>query len=651
MCGIAGAFIGKGRTRVPIREMAAGLKHRGPDDEGYVLIQTVTGNYEERAGEETHADLHLKRIDVPWPEGCDLVFGHRRLSIIDLTSAGHQPMSDSKKEVWINYNGEIYNYKELRQELENLGVRFFSSTDTEVVVEAYKMWGMDCLHKFNGMWAFALWDSRKKILFCSRDRFGVKPFYYAWVNGNFYFASEIKALLLVGEIPKKISEEAVFDFLALGLIDQNPQTFFSAIHSLEPGHFLTLDTQGWLAKKRWYFFPESLGQNRYHPDNPQEFLERLSDSVRLRLQSDVRVGTCLSGGLDSSSIVCLAVKHVSSPLETFSGCFEEEQYDERKFIQPVLDRTGARPHFVFPQGKGFWEEWPELVRAQEEPFGSTSLYAHWCVMREAFRHKVNVLLNGQGGDELLGGYPRYQTNRALGKILQGDIRGFSSLFKDLRVLGFFAFHLLPPFFHLPLADRIAASKPFLRRDFLNKHLNRHVECLRDRVSTQRNLNESLRSDFLKYILPNLLRYEDKNSMYFSVEVRLPFMDYRLVEWVFGLEDGAKIENGLDKRILREGMKGILPEEVRLRIDKMGWSTPQEMWLTEGASALRNFFNKPLQAAVAPWVRVEEVKKNFNLKKYSSDLLWRIINLEMWFRVFFMDQACPVDEPVLSLTGA
>lgn len=628
MCGIAGALLKNGVDSFPIHAMTNVIKHRGPDDEGYLLLDPVEGSFESRAGKDTHASLHFPSIDLPWPQATRLVFGHRRLSILDLSPAGHQPMADFKKEFWITYNGEIYNYKELRRELENLGVRFSSQTDTEVILEAYKMWGTACLHRFNGMWAFAIWDSRKKILFCSRDRFGVKPFYYTQIGSDFFFASEIKALLASGKIAKQASEEAIFDFLVLSLPTREPQTFFRHIQSLGPGHSLTVGLNGHIDIQKWYSFPENIGQNLYEKKSSKEFYELLNNAVRLRLQSDVRVGSCLSGGLDSSSIVALAAKQMKTPLETFSACFEDESCDERKFIQPVLDQTKAHSHFVFPQGLGFWEEWAELTAAQEEPFGSTSLYAHWCVMREASRQKVPVLLNGQGGDELLAGYPRYRINHALGRIAQGDLRAFSYFFKDPRFLGFFAFQLLPPSLFV---QRTAVSMPFLKRDFLKKHHDRHADYFRARVPCQKNLSQSLKSDFFNYILPSLLRYEDKNSMHFSVEVRLPFMDYRLVEWVFGLEDGAKIHGELNKRILRESMEGTLPENVRLRQDKMGWATPMQHWLAAGDTVQKQFFGKGTAPAVASWIDLKRFKKRIHAGASWDGVLWRVLNLEMWSR--------------------
>ena len=634
MCGIAGALFDKETISFPIRVMTEAIKHRGPDDEGYLLSDPAAGRFENRAGRDTHQDFHFPSIDSPWPSQTRLVLGHRRLSILDLSPAGHQPMSDSQKECWITYNGEIFNYRELRNELETRGVKFRTKTDTEVVIESYKIWGEDCLHRFNGMWAFALWDAKRKILFCARDRFGIKPFYYARQGRDFFFASEIKALLSVPEMSKNISEEAMFDYLALGLTQRGSLTFFQGIQSLEPGHALTVDLKGDALFRQWYLFPQNAGMEPYSEKSIQHFKERLKRSVYLRMQSDVPVGTSLSGGLDSSSIVCLGASLTNSPPQTFSACFEERRYDEREFILPVTHETRAVSRFIFPQGEDFWEkEWRDLIWHQEEPFCSLSVYAQWCVMREAARHHVPVLLNGQGGDELLGGYRRHLANRALGLIFKGRFRESSFAFKDARIFFALAFNLLPSRARLGVSRLMARFNPLLRPDFIEKHARRKAAYIMDWGSAQRSLGESLQRDLLMDILPSLLRYEDKNAMRFSVEVRHPFLDHELVEWVFRLEDQAKIEKGMTKRILRESMKEILPEKVRLRTDKMGFEAPQEMWLSMGRPMLLDFFKQPSKARVARWVNAAEVKKLIEKGNAWNSLLWRIINLEMWLRVF------------------
>jgi len=638
MCGIVGAFLKEETKNFPIKEMADAIRHRGPDDEGYALLNPQDGCIEHRRGKDTHASLELASIEQSWNDGTRLVLGHRRLSILDLSAAGHQPMVDSTGEITISYNGEIFNYLELRRELESAGVQFRSGTDTEVIIEAYKMWGEECQHKFNGMWGFALWDNRKKILFCSRDRYGIKPFYYAQSGKDFFFASEIKPLLLLPKVPKKCSEEAVFDFLVLSLPTREPQTFFEGINSLEPGHSLVVNMEGNVHVQRWYNFPSSLDKNSYDKATIEEFRERLQDSIRLRLLSDVPVGSCLSGGLDSSSIVSMAVEGNKSRFKTFTACYEDERFDERKFMQQVVDRTGVETNYIFPQADGFWKEWPELISAQEEPFGSTSLFAHWCVMREAASQNVHVLLNGQGGDELLGGYPRYFSNRAIGELRKGNLAALPSLFQDRRILAYFLFRLSPSFLHKSMTGFVGKSMPYLKPNFLKKHLDRHTEYLGERISSQGSLTESLRSDFLKFILPSLLRYEDKNSMHYSVEVRLPFMDYRLVEWVFGLEESAKVEKGINKRILRDSMKGILPEAVRMRTDKMGWATPEQQWMSDGRAVYEQFFDNFSGSEISRWVDTKKLKNMMSQNQHCNNLLWRIINLEMWLRVFFQSES-------------
>ena len=258
MCGIAGAFFRSATISFPIHVMLDALTHRGPDDEGYLLCDLENEAFEERGGADTHPGLNLPSIHQTWPNNVRLVMGHRRLAIIDLSEAGHQPMPDQQKRSWIVYNGELFNYLELRAELEKSGVHFHSQTDTEVILEAYKAWGKTCLNRFNGMWAFALWDSKQKILFCARDRFGVKPFYYVQTEGNFYFASEIKALLLLPQISRVFSEEAVFDYLALSRPYRSGQTFFQNIRALEPGCSLLIGNTGQVKHERWYFFPEAI---------------------------------------------------------------------------------------------------------------------------------------------------------------------------------------------------------------------------------------------------------------------------------------------------------------------------------------------------------------------------------------------------------
>ncbi|MBI4712412.1 MAG: asparagine synthase (glutamine-hydrolyzing) [Planctomycetes bacterium] len=394
MCGICGIYSNEPVDKDVVKRMNDALAHRGPDDEGIYLNQ-----------------------QSPF-----VGLANRRLSIIDLSPAGHQPMSNENQTIWITYNGEIYNYIELRSELQKLGHRFRSDTDTEVIIHAYEEWGEDCLRHFNGMWAFAIWNSKRRRLFCARDHFGIKPFYYFWDGKTFVFASEIKSILTHPAVPRKPDETIIYDYLTTGLIDHSEETFFHQIKQLRPAHYLTINPDRCLEVNKWW----DIAVNHRFNDNSlngkditDRFKNLLEDSVRLRLRSDVPVGTCLSGGLDSSSIVCLAnnlirdnkiikPELIGRHQKTFSACYDDPRVDERRFIKEVLNQTGAESHLTFPNGQGLWTDLERLIWHQDEPFGSTSIYAQWSVMKLTANNGVKVLLDGQGGDELMAGYGSYQ---------------------------------------------------------------------------------------------------------------------------------------------------------------------------------------------------------------------------------------------------
>ena len=412
MCGITGVYSFKGTVDpMCIKRMTDLLRHRGPDDEGFLAVDSASGKVFSLIGSESKIQgLRIEDFNEP----ADLFLGHRRLSIIDLSSAGHQPMCNEDGSLWIVYNGEIYNYLEIRKELVSLGHRFNSYTDTEVILHAYEEWGADCLSRFNGMWAFAIVDLKKKRIFCARDRAGVKPFYYVYDGKRFCFASEIKAILKMDHFSVEPNEQIIADYLFGGLIDHTRETFFKGIYQLRPGEYLLIENNGLTTKPYWDIEP-----NEAHfvqeDDYTASFYELLEDSIRLRLRTDVPIGTCLSGGLDSSSIVCLAnrlmfngqsidPRLVGERQKTFSSCFEDPVYDERKFIELVIDRTGAEKNYVFPQAEALFEDLTKLIWHQDEPFGSITIYAHWNVIRLARKRGVTVLLNGQGADELLAGY-------------------------------------------------------------------------------------------------------------------------------------------------------------------------------------------------------------------------------------------------------
>jgi asparagine synthase (glutamine-hydrolysing) len=544
----------------------------------------------------------LKSGDAP--AGSWLALGHRRLAIVDLSPLGHQPMSFGGR-YWIVYNGEVYNYLELRAELEAAGRLFVSHCDTEVILAAYAEWGVECLSRFNGMWALAIYDAEKETLLLARDRFGIKPLYH-WVNeGTLAFASEIKAFTCLPGWRARVNGQVVHDFLLSSLQDHSRETMFAGVFQLEPGTYATLDCRQWrqaggaengaLKFHRWYEFKPRPFAGTFE-EAAVEFRDLLTDSVRLRLRADVPVGSCLSGGLDSSSIVCLANRLLKEQQgqcvqKTFSACSHIKKYDERDFIEKVVAATGVESHYTFPELKDLFAMLDRLIWHQDEPFATTSIYAQWCVFEAAAGEKVKVMLDGQGADELLYGYANFQ-RAFLGGLVRsgnwgvawGESRARRDNFKGaasgfLRALTDAALPMSlqarfresrrnrnPPEWLSPAALGASYPGPLAGR------FQRHV--------TARELSmEMLGGAHVQM----LLHWEDRNSMAHSIESRVPFLDYRLAEFILGLPDWHKIRRGVPKAVLRKGMESLVPEAVLQRRDKMGFVTPEEVWARKTAS--------------------------------------------------------------------
>jgi asparagine synthase (glutamine-hydrolysing) len=594
-----------------------------------------------------------------WTGRCNdwnVMLGHRRLSIIDLSDAASQPMASADGSCHIVYNGEIYNYIELREELRGLGFEFRTKSDTEVILAAYRQWGADCLNRFNGMWAFAIHDAKKNILFCARDRFGIKPFYCFRKPGLFVFASEIKALLRHPEAPRVANASRVADFLAFGLVDHSPETFFKDIDRLPPAHYMVIE-DGRLSLQPYWVPPKAEpAPETDSAESASRFLELFSDAVRIRLRSDVPVGTCLSGGLDSSSIVCVANRIMfgkDSPIDrdlvgerqkTFTACYGNAEFDERPFVDVVTGQTNASSHRVFPEAAILLKDMDALISHQEEPFGSTSIFAQWCVMRKVKETGVKVLLDGQGGDELLAGYDAYYAALAADRLADfRPIAALAGLKKARRLRGLkakwlaarTAFFLVPdclkrplfPFAKGRLVNCIGAD--FFRASFTGwpelKRCGSYVQGWS-------------RQHLAHTTLPGLLRYEDRNSMAFSIEARVPFLDYRLVEFVLRLPTEQKISGEWTKPVLREAMKGILPEKVRLRTDKKGFETPEGDWFRGELSTMLGDTVSSRSFASRGFFNASAVRKAFDAFQrgrpgLTSRELWRIVNTELWMRSF------------------
>lgn len=690
MCGIAGILVldksshTKHITCTMIQDMAEAIKHRGPDDEGYLLGNWECEEYCLAGGMDTSRKVFDSRyLFTPHQSISDsqlrkdeqkfsIALANRRLSILDLSPAGHQPMCNEDKTVWVVYNGEIYNYQELRNELKALGHCFVSNTDTEVVVHAYEAWDIGCLKRFNGMWSFAIWDFRQRRLFCSRDRFGIKPFYYYLTPDWFIFASEIKAILRSKIFETKPNDKIIYNYLLHKKHDQTRETFFNNIEQLRGGEYLDLhlkDKCSFIRGRYWDINPEYRLSVRSESEYAEEFYRLFEDSVRLRLISDVPVGTCLSGGLDSSSVVCVIDKLLregrakipgrQNIQKTFSARYHDSPHDERKFIEEVAQFTAIDAHHIYPEGD--FDEIQGAVYYQEEPFMTLSIFAQWNVFKLARQVGVKVTLDGQGSDELLAGYhtaflPFFASFIDSSRWFQlwNGLRYYKKLYSYSRrsACRQAMSYLSAQRGKTTMLDRTlkrltaSGSPPPRRTDWISKSfLNTFAQSrqINKGIFSDNNLfNDYLYVSSVKPGLHHLLHYEDRNSMVFSIESRIPFLDYRLVEFLFAIPSEQKIHKGMTKYILRKAMKGIIPELIRLRFDKIGFSVPQDVWFRTTLKDLardifssssfrqRSYFNSKEMNQVLE----EHSAGNHD---YSNDL-WRALNLELWFRKF-IDRGC------------
>lgn len=657
MCGITGVIDWNGQAARYIDAMTTTIAHRGPDGEGYAAFRFGDSTAYLGRGKTTPSELYyLPNIQSLSEEFFPIALGHRRLSILDLSSAGHNPLPNSDHTLWIVYNGEVYNYLELRAELTQLGYTFQSGTDTEVMLVAYQEWGTECLHRFNGMFSFAIWDIPRQRLFCARDRFGVKPFYYVYRDGFLAFCSEIKGLLAHPQIQRCARPQAIYDYLVNGAIVGDDQTFFEGIHQLAGGHALTLDAEGNF--KVWQYYQLGYQTDFAEGDYQQQvetFRHLLTDSVRLRLRSDVPVGSSLSGGLDSSSVVTLAnqllqteqgVKRevIGQQQRVFCAVYEGESFDESPHMQTIIQHTGAAGHFVRPTAEQLWDDLQKMVWHQDEPFNSTAIFAQYCVMRLARESGITVLLDGQGGDEVLAGYPFYygyfiaQALRS-GKIGTALQEGLAA--KQLGGVSWAQLIALTGWNVSPSALRaigwrlggakLLSNKPIssnlVDADF-QKHYHQAAQIKHRAYPT---LAQKLYDDVTQTSIPILLRYEDRNSMAFHIEARVPFLDYRLVEFAFKVGAQGHIRQGWSKAILRDAMQGILPESIRLRKDKEGYTTPHDRWLGQLAPQINDFFAGDICAK--PYLSRQAIEQLRSPQVGQLAGLWRLLNLESWLRAF------------------
>jgi asparagine synthase (glutamine-hydrolysing) len=609
MCGISGILRADGEP-VPsglVDAMVSTLRHRGPDGEGCYFAPGIA-------------------------------FGHTRLAIIDLSAASDQPFIDDEAGIALSFNGEIYNYIELRQELKALGQKFRSTGDTEVLLRAYEQWGPECLSRLNGMFAFALWDNRNRRLLLARDRFGEKPLYIARGRNGLVFASEMKAILAIRPELREANRRAVYRYLARGDLDLDHESFFEGIESLPAAHYLLVDAMGH-GKPVRYWAPTQMEVPARRVDAEERFRELLFDSVRIRLRSDVPVGSSLSGGIDSSSIVATIHAEKSSQSlhqKTFSARFHSAAHDEGKFIQIVTYRVEADTHEVWVEPEQFIDEFERLQYHQEEPMASASPFAQWLVMRLAQENATTVLLDGQGADEILAGYDQahgmflaHWVRRGRIDKVARELTQYGRRYHGLREPAMYAaYYSLPGRLRDGLVERYYRSADVISAELHREFAPAHVEA-------PHPFEDRLRNELVRWQtttqLPEFLRYADRNSMAFGREVRLPFLDHRLVEYCFGLPADLLLRGATTKLILREAMRGIVPDEILDRKDKLAYAPPQRQWnhgplkpwvmmMLQRAAKRDEFFHPEAVRAVAS--RFE--------RGGDDTLAWRIASTEAWY---------------------
>ncbi|MGB0916224.1 MAG: asparagine synthase (glutamine-hydrolyzing) [Flavobacteriales bacterium] len=604
MCGICGVvgLDGQHAEEGVVRNMMHAIKHRGPDDEGVYM--------------NNHVGL-----------------GHVRLSIIDLSAAGHQPMFTSDRRHLIVFNGEIYNYIELKKELE-LEYNFQTKTDTEVILAAYLKWGEACLNRFNGDFAFVIYDTQTEEIFGARDRYGIKPFYYTIQENKLYFSSEIKSLVPV--LPaRNVNKAAVFEYVVYNRTDQNNDTFFEGVSKVPHGHFFTIKNKE-LKFHRWYNIWDKVSPRKM---TSEEYREEISSSISLRLRSDVPVGVSLSGGIDSSSIAASLIHDFGqSKINSFSAVYgKHEEADESSFIDEF---KGQMPnmYYTYPDGESLFDDLEKFVVAHTEPVASIGPYAQFKVMELAKEH-VKVTIDGQGADEQLAGYHYFfgsYFKELLGSLkwikFANEASQYYSKHGSIEAFKYLAYYSVPISVKKAVSKNVYGSMDdaFFRE-------NKDSSDIHSKLYNPKTLNESLVQHF-EYKLEHLLKWEDHNGMWFSLEPRVPFLDHNLVEKTLSLAPETKIFEGETKHILRQAMADVLPKKITQRKDKKGFSTPADKWFRQ--PKFEELISDLLHSQSFKdrgYFDVADCQRRYSLHlKGETDIakdIWKWVNMEVWHRKF------------------
>lgn len=636
MCGIAGIIL-KSEAGFNIHEkimaLSQAIAHRGPDGEGFMSLSDnlCTAHFGRLSQAHTRRDLAYtpqKELSSD-AQSSTLAFAHRRLSIIDLSESGHQPMCDPSGKIWITFNGEIYNYLELRTELKKLGHHFISESDTEVVIHAYQEWGTECVNRFNGMWAFCIYDQHKQLCFASRDRLGVKPFYYLNTKHFLAFASEQKAFVKAGLLKPAMDQKALHNYLTNGLLENEEQNFFEGLTELWPGSNLIYDLQKkTISTQRYYDLKTQSNLENDHLSESaliEKIKRSFENAVKIRLRSDVEVGTCLSGGIDSSALAVTMAGFSDQAVHCFTSVFRNQSINEEHFADAVASKIQAKYFKTEPSLEGFEKELNDLIYSQDVPIWSTSTYAQYKVMALAKEHGIKVVLDGQGADELFGGYHHHFTAKWNNLISQGF---YASAFKDIlksnkTIHASWLFYLKENVKQKYHHHKTAYSE-FLKADFLKQQ-----EIINPSMSFN-NLNEQLIDDIYNTRLKAFLKCEDRCGMWHSVESRTPFSDdVELINLLFSFNGNKKIKDGVSKYLLREAVKDKLPTEIYKRYDKKGFETPMQDWMKK----LKPQMISEIKASNLDFVKTKNLEKFDMNNSFQYKLLFKLFVLSRWQQVF------------------
>jgi asparagine synthase (glutamine-hydrolysing) len=656
MCGIV-AYVSLGTNRVPvshIKAMTDSIRHRGPDDEGFVFFRSDRRDPQIYGGIDTPKSVYGSDLDYTpeatlsgqQHEDIVLALGHRRLSIIDLTPSGHQPMCTADKRYWIVYNGEIYNYLELKQELIKKGFSFRSESDTEVLLNAYSQWGKGALERLVGMFAFAIYDREENQLFLARDFFGIKPLYYTVRDGGIAFASEIKALLELPNLSYRVNPQRAYEYVTSGLADYGEDTLFQEIHQLPAAHYVhfSLSHKNNYRPTRYWNIDLSEKSELSRDEAAAKMRELFLENVKLHLRSDVAVGAALSGGIDSSSIV-MAMRHVQSghlDINTFSYIAKDSDLNEEAWVDIIGKAADITPNKVMASPEELISDLDELIYIQDEPFGSTSIYAQYRVMGLAKEKGIKVMLDGQGADEMLGGYRPYFATRLASLFRQMQwLKGCQFLMRVSRyedcktpqVLKHAVSYFVPTRLRLRAYNLVGREllPSWLNAEWLKENDVKTVPSAR--IRGREILRANLYRDLTKQVLVGLLRYEDRNSMAYSIESRVPFLTPALASFISSLPEEYVIDmNGTSKAVFRKAMRGIVPDAILERKDKIGFATPEQLWLQNLRPWIESIISNETARKVAlfditslktTWREVLTGGKAFDFT------VWRWINFIRW----------------------